>query len=109
MLSKPTSFNGKLVLEAYQPKGLQEEKKSGWVTVSQKGRLESLKVLVDAKLTDGTTILAGSIVYIREEVLHSAPWAKNRFKNNLLTEEFILANIGDVEYINPISPPMGES
>lgn len=99
MSTSSKSFNGKLILEVYKQAELKAEIKSGWATLSQKACLKGLKTLVEAKLADGSIIPAGSVVYIKEETLHTAPWAKIRLKNETLPSEFILANINEVEYV----------
>lgn len=93
------SFNNKLILEAYKHTEVKSEVKSGWATPGQKNTLKGLKVLVNASLPDGTMALAGSIAYIKEESLHTMPWAKNKLKADTLSCEFIIVNINDVEFI----------
>lgn len=100
-LSLPSSFNNKLILEAYQHTEIRPEGNKGWIQVSQKNNLKGLRVLVQATLLDGTIVPTGSIAYIREELLHTSPWAKNKLKSDTLKGEFILANMSDVEYISP--------
>jgi hypothetical protein len=106
MLSTPSSFNGKLVLEAYLQTEIKAEIRSGWATVNQKSTLKGLKVLVQATLQDGTVVPAGSTAYIKEEFLHTQPWAKNKLKSDTLPGEFILATMNEVEYI---VPPNGDA
>ena len=100
MLEKSTSFN-KLVLEAYVHKGIESEQRSGWVTPGQKNKLKGLKVLIQVNLQDGTTIPVGSTAYIKEELLHTQPWAKNKLKSDTLPGEFIVVTMNEVEYIDP--------
>jgi len=99
-LSKPTSLN-KLILEAYEHTEIRAEGKKGWIQASQKINLKGLKVMVDAKLSDGTTIMAGSTAFIKEESLHTQPWAKAKLKCDTLPGEFILVTMNEVEFISP--------
>jgi hypothetical protein len=100
-LSKATSFNNKLVLEAYVHTEIRPEGNRGWIQASQKTNLKGLKVLVQAVLPDGTIVLKNSIAFIKEELLHSAPFAKNKLKCQTIPVEFILATMNDVEWIEP--------
>lgn len=104
-LKKPTSFNGKLVLEAYNQTELRAEVKSGWATLNQRNSLKGLTVLIQANLPDGSIVPVGSTAYIKEESLHTQPFAKARLKSDTLKQEFILVGIDQVEYI---VPPTGD-
>jgi hypothetical protein len=97
------SFNDTLILEPYQQgQGLKEEVRSGFAFVKQKSELFGLKVLVEAKLSDGTYIPAGSTAYISEELLSSQQWAKNAKTCAALGEQkFILV---EMKYVNMIDP-----
>jgi hypothetical protein len=102
MCNQPTSFD-KLILEAYKRTEIKSEIKSGWSAgPDQKSYLKGLKVLLDAKLSNKETILAGSIAYLKEESLHNI-LGKNKYKSDTLSGEFIVVNLNDVEYIVP--PP----
>ena len=60
-LSKSSSFNNKLVLEAYIHTEIRQEINKGWAKPDQKIKLKGLKVLIQAILPDGTVVPAGSI------------------------------------------------
>lgn len=105
MLDVPNSFNNRLIVEAYTHTELRQEVRSGWATVSQRNNLKGLTVLVQAHLNDGTVIPKGSIAYIREELLHTHPFAKNKLKCDTIPGEFIIVNMNEVEYVSP--PPHG--
>ena len=100
-LTKSSSFNNKLILEAYTHTEIRPEGNKGWITVSQKNNLKGLKVLVQATLPDGTIVPAGSTAYLREDFLHTSPAAKNKLKSDTLPGEFILVTMNEVEYISP--------
>jgi hypothetical protein len=105
-LSTPSSFNNKLILEAYQHTEIRPEGNKGWIQVNQKHNLKGLKILIQAILSDGTILPVGSTAYIKEESLHTAQWAKNKLKCDTLSCEFILATMADVEYT---VPPVGDA
>jgi|SRR5580700_10028420 hypothetical protein len=100
-LSKASSFNNKLIVEAYKHTEIRAEGNKGWVQASQKNNLKGLKVLIQANLSDGTVVPAGSTAWIKEELLHSAPFAKNKLKSETLPGEFILVTMSEVEYLDP--------
>lgn len=99
-MDKPVSFGGKLVLEAYKHTEVKAEIRSGWATAGQKNSLKGLKLLVDACFQD-QRIPAGSTAWLKEELLHTQPWAKNKLKCDTLSGEFILVTLNEVEYISP--------
>lgn len=101
MLNEPTSFNGKLIVEAYKQTEVKAEVKSGWATPNQKNGTKGLRLLVAARITDGLTVPINSTVHVKEEYLHSAIWAKNKLKSDSLSGEFIVVSLNDVEYISP--------
>ena len=71
------SLNDFLILEPYQQgQGLQAEIKNGLAFVRQKNELAGLKLLAEARLADGSYLPVGSTVYIPEEILSTAQWAK---------------------------------
>ena len=95
------SFNDMLVLEPYQQgQGFKEEIRGGIAIVQQKSALFGLKVLVEAKLSDGSFIPAGSTAYIAEELLSTQQWAKNQKTCAALgAQKFILV---ELKYVNMI-------
>lgn len=95
------SLNDTLVLEPYQQgQGLKEEVRSGFAFVKQKNELFGLKVLVEAKLSDGSFVPANSIAYISEELLSTQQWAKNiKTCAGLSEKKFILV---ELKYVNMI-------
>lgn len=69
------SLNNRLIVEPYIKEGLKAKISGGIATPGQRDGLKGLKVLMDAYLSDGRKIPEGSVAYIREEVLHTHPWA----------------------------------
>lgn len=100
MLSQPTSFNDKLVVENYVPTAIKSEIKHGFATASQKNALKGLKVLFMATLSNGETIQAGSTAYIKEETLHNR-LGKTKLTCDTVKGDFIVVTMGDVEFITP--------
>lgn len=101
-LDGPRSFNNRIILEAYQTdRSLRGEVKNGFALVDQKVSLKGLRVLIPAKLTDGTLIPVGSIAYIKEEFLHNTSGINKRLKSDTLKEQFIIVDIANIEYIVP--------
>jgi hypothetical protein len=96
------SFNDRLILEPYQQgQGLKGEVRNGIAFVKQKTELFGLKVLVEAKLSDGSFIPAGSTVYIAEELLSTQPWAKNVFSCEALKDQkFIIVELKFVNIVD---------
>jgi len=95
------SFN-KLILEPYKAEALKSEIRHGIAMVGQKNRVIGLKLLVDAdaSINSVSVILKkGSTVYIREEVLHNSPWAKNTLKSSAVEGDFIIVDASHIEFV----------
>ncbi len=96
------SLNDFLIVEPYkQGQGLKAEVKNGFAFVKQKMELVPLKLLVEAKLTDGSYIPAGSSIYVQEEYLTTHEWAKKvkKAESALGSQEFIIV---ELKYISMI-------
>lgn len=94
------TINNRLIVETYKNEGLKTETKNGFAMISQKITLKGLKVLIDAKLADGTYVRAGSKAYIKEEILHTQPWAKKVLECDTLSTPFIIVDMQYVEFIS---------
>lgn len=105
-MKNPTSFNNKLILEAYKQTEIRPEGNRGWIQAGQKNNLKGLRVLIEAILPNGDTVLLGSKAWIKEDSLHTAAWAKDIRKCETISEEFILVTMNEVEFI---SPPAGDA
>lgn len=105
-LTSPRSFNNRLIVQAYQKQGLQSSVSNGFAFVQQKVTVKGLTVLMDSQLSDGTFVPKGSTAYIKEELLHTAPWAQKILESDTLTTQFIIVDISNVEYI---TPPSGDA
>lgn len=100
-LYSPRSVGNKLIVESYQKEGLKSSVSNGFAFVEQKVMLKGLKVLVDAYLSDGTHIPVGSLAYIKEEELHTKPWAQKILQCDALSQTFIVVDLSNVEFIAP--------
>lgn len=71
------TYNNKLIVEAYDgSKGLRQEIRGGIAFVDNKSETVGLKVLAEAVLNNGDIVPAGSVAYIKENVL-AGPVAKD--------------------------------
>jgi hypothetical protein len=98
-LSTTSSLNNRIVLKVYVPGAIETKIKNGFAGVSQAIVVKGLEVLLDAKLSDGTTIEAGSIAFIREKSLFTLPQFKEIFESDAVGQPFVIANIEQVEFI----------
>jgi hypothetical protein len=78
------SVNNRVITEPYVKEGLKARVQGGIATPGQRDGLKGLKVLVSAKLSDGTIIPKGSTIYVREEALHTHPWASKPLSSDVL-------------------------
>ena len=97
------SINNRLIVEAYKKEGLRSTVQNGFARIEQKSSLKGLTVLMDAKMNDGFVILKGSTVYIKEEELHTKPWAQKVLESDTLGVPFIIVDLANVEFIS--QPP----
>lgn len=101
----PFSLNNKLVVEPYKnDKVLKANVSNGFAMISQKIAVKGLKLLMDAKLTNGDVIPKGYVVHIREEVLFTQPFAKQVFESESVGSNFMVVDIGYVDFITPPKP-----
>jgi len=103
-LETSRSFN-KLIVEAYRKEGLKTHVSNGFASIQQKVIVKGLIVLMDAKLSDGTFVPKGSTAYIKEETLHTAPWAQKILECDFLQGQFIIADMAHVEFLSPPTAP----
>jgi hypothetical protein len=108
-MSKGTSYNNRLIVEAYvTDKSLRANVSNGFAKIEQKVQLKGLKVLIDGFVTVGSAggsqmfISAGSTAYIKEELLHTQQWATKKFTCDTMPGvEFIVVDANHVEFITP--------
>lgn len=100
-MGEPFSLNNRIIVETYQKEGLRVEVKSGFAHLSQKISSKGLKVLMDAKLNDGTFIPKGSVAHIREELLHTQQWATKAMEAESVGQPFLVVDISNIDFIVP--------
>lgn len=103
----PFSVNNKLVLAPYT--GSRELRKSvsnGFASVEQKQMLVGLEVLVQATLSNGEVVPAGSKAYINEATLFTGAFAKKVLTSDTFPGPFMVVELSHIEYIVP--PISGE-
>lgn len=103
-LKEPLSMNNRLIVESYKKEAFRANVQNGFARLDQKLAVKGLTILMDAKLNDGTTVLRGSIAYIREELLHTQPWAQKVLESDTMKVPFIIVDLNHVEYISPPPP-----
>lgn len=99
--SRPLSLNNKLIVEVYKKEALRSKIKDGFAFVDQKLTLKGLKILVNAKLNDGTLIPMGSYAYIKEETLHTQQWAQKSYESSFFDQPVLIVDMIYVEFIEP--------
>jgi len=95
------SVNHMLVTKPYEgSRGVKSKIQSGVSVIQQKTGVLGLEVLIDAEISKDVTVKAGSIVYIKEEVLYTY---KDMYSQTLdcteIGESFILANYSHVLFV----------
>lgn len=98
-------MNNRLIVEAYKKEALQSDVKNGFAFIQQKVAVKGLKVLMDARLSDGTIIPRDSVAYIREESLHTKPWAQKILQSDTLSVPFLIVDISEIEFIAEPTDP----
>lgn len=101
LLKETRSVNNRLLLETYKKEGLRANIQNGFARLDQKVAVKGLKVLVAAKLNDGTYVPQGSTAYIREELLHTQQWAQKVLESEGVEGPFIIVDFSNVEYLSP--------
>lgn len=95
------SVNHLIAVEPYTGgRGLKSKISSGVAVVQQKTGVVPLKVVTDAKIDKDTLIKAGSVIYIKEEILYTY---KDQYAQPLeckdIKEPFVLANYSHVAFV----------
>jgi len=99
---KKRSVNNRLIVETYKKESLKAVERNGFASISQKLALKGLKVLIEAMLSDNTLVQKGSIVYIKEEILHTQAWAQKTLECDAIEGPFLIVDLVHVEFI--VSP-----
>lgn len=93
------SFNNRLIVQAYKKEAIRTTERNGFAFIEQKLGLKGLEILVDTQLADGTYINKGSIAYIKEELLHTAPWAQKTLECAAIGQPFLIVDLTYVEMV----------
>jgi hypothetical protein len=106
------SLNNRFIVEAYfTDRSLKAKETNGFAMIQQKVSLKGLRLLVPARLDkplsstanggplSETIIPAGSIVYIREELLHTQPWAQKIFESEAVEGKFMIVDMTNIEFV----------
>lgn len=100
------SLNNRLVVEAYKTdKSLKATVSNGFAMVQQKVALVGLTVLIGTKLSDGRFVPAGATAYIREQLLHTQPWAQTHLQCDTIDKPFIIVDCTHVEFVSGPGDP----
>lgn len=99
------STNNRFIVEPYKKEAIRSNEKSGFAFIDQKIKLKGLKVLIDAQLiVNGVAILVkkGSVVYVKEESLHTQQWAQKYMECDSINERFLIIDFSQVECIDSL-------
>lgn len=104
--SRPSfSLNNRLVLEAYKKEGLKSVVHNGFAMTQQKVLVKGLKVLMKSTLQIhgqfSIEVNPGDMAYIREEYLHSAPWAQKILQSDAVEGDFMIIDQQYIEFVVP--------
>lgn len=95
------SLNNRLIVEPYKKEALRANVASGFAMVDQKLTLKGLRILMDAKLNDGTLIPKGFVAYVKEETLHTQQWAQKAMECSSIEGKFLILDVSYVEFVAP--------
>ena len=100
---RPISLNNRFIVEPYlTDRALKAKETNGFAMIQQKVSLKGLKTLVDAWIVNGSDkmiIPKGSIAYVREELLHTQPWAQKILESDAIEGKFIIVDMVNVEFV----------
>lgn len=99
----PCSLNNRFILEPYKgDRALKSKNETGFAIVQQKVSVVGLRLLTDVNIfTQGgaVTFLAGSIAYVKEELLFTQPWAQKVYESDAIEGKFIIVDSTYVEFV----------
>jgi hypothetical protein len=99
------SLNNRFVVEPYlSDRAIKlSQNGSGFAMIQQKVTLVGLKLLMSVHVqypSESKYFPAGSTVYIREEYLHSQPWAKQLLESKAIEGKFMIVDHQFVEFVD---------
>jgi hypothetical protein len=99
----PCSLNNRFILEPYKgDRALKSKNETGFAIVQQKVSIVGLRLLADVNVfTQGgaMTFLAGSLAYVKEELLFTQPWAQKVYESDAIEGKFIIVDSAHVEFV----------
>lgn len=94
------SVNHMVVCEPYKgSKGLKSKISGGVSIIQQKTSVIGLRVLADAYISEQLTLKAGSIAYLREDILCQFQDYSTPFNSDATEEPFVLVNYSHIAFI----------
>jgi hypothetical protein len=105
-VAPPFSINNKFIVEAYNSdRALKSVERNGFAMVSQKVMVVGLKLLLDAVIKDysetSRLVPKGSLIYVKEELLHTNPGIKRIFESDAVEGKFNILEMSWVEFVVP--------
>jgi hypothetical protein len=102
----PFTINNKFIVEPYNSdRALKSVVKNGFATIAQKVRVVGLKLLMDAVIKDNSEtsriVPKGSLVYLKEEFLHTNQGIKRTYESDAVEGEFTIVEMAYVEFVVP--------
>jgi hypothetical protein len=102
----PHSVNNRLIVEAYlTDRSLKAKESNGFAMIQQKVAVKGLRLLMDAMITQTSGVIMvlekGARVFIREELLHTQPWAQKILESDEVDGKFMIVDFNNVEFVSP--------
>lgn len=103
-VAPPFTINNRFIVEAYSSdRALKSVERNGFAMVAQKVTIVGLKLLMDAVIQDSKEtsrlIPKGSLVYLKEEFLHTNPGVKRIFESDAIEGKFNIVEMSNVEFV----------
>jgi hypothetical protein len=105
-VSPPFTINNKFIVEAYNSdRALKSVERNGFATIAQKVTVVGLKLLMDAQIQEtkelSRLVPKGSLVYIKEEFLHTNQGVKRIYESDAVEGKFNIIEMAYVEFVVP--------
>lgn len=105
-VDSPFTINNKFIVAVYDSdRALKSVERNGFAMVAQKVSVVGLELLMDATIQDGKQtsriVPKGSLVYIKEEFLHSNPTIKRVYESDAIVGKFNIIEMAWVEFVVP--------
>jgi hypothetical protein len=104
----PVSINNRLLVEPYSgDRALKAKNAGGFAIVQQKVSIVGLKLVANASILVGNNIeeiKKGTVVYIKEELLFTQPWAQKIYESDGVEGKFIIVDLTHIEFADADTP-----